>query len=147
LLVADDAVFVLVLAVLGLFAGAVAWRLRRRRGVATVVALAVGASATAVLAWQVGQLLGAGPTEAQLADVGATVTTSLTLGSPAALAVAPFTAVLAYLVGALTTHDDGLGRTVTAPGREDQLPSVAAFPAAGADRPLVDVPPPGGPTA
>ena len=54
LLVADDAVFVLVLAVVGLIAGAAAWWLRRRRGVATVVALAVGAVATSVLAWQVG---------------------------------------------------------------------------------------------
>ena len=114
LLVADDAVFVLVLAVLGAVAGAVAWRLRRRRGVATAAALAVGGSLAGGVAWQVGELLGTGPTEAQLADVGAVVTTSLTLGSPAALAVAPFTAVLAYVVAVLTTDDDGLGRTGSA---------------------------------
>jgi hypothetical protein len=146
LFVADDAVFVLVLAVVGLLAGAAAWRLRRRRGVATVVALGVGALLTTVIAWQVGELLGAGPTEEQLADVGARVTTSLTMGSPAALGVAPFMAVLAYVVAALITHDDGLGRTAEAPGPDGGLRSAAGPPAAGADRPLVDVPP-GGPPA
>ncbi len=141
LLVADDAVFVLVLAVVGLIAGAAAWLLRRRRGVATLVALAVGAVLTAVVAWQVGELLGAGPTDAQIADVGAVVTSSLTLGSPAAIAVAPFTAVLAYVVGVLLAADDGLGRTADVP-RPGEHPSAAAgVPPAGPERPLVDVPP------
>jgi hypothetical protein len=139
LLVADDAVFVLVLAVVGLIAGAAAWRLRRRRGVATVVALAAGGVAASVVAWQVGELLGAGPTEAQLAEVGAVVTTSLTLGSPAAVAVAPFTAVLAYVVAAILTHDDGLGRTAAA--AHERPPAAAGPPVAGPERPLVDVPP------
>jgi LPXTG-motif cell wall-anchored protein len=111
LLVADDAVLALVLAGVGLLAGVAAWFLRRRRGVATVLALALGACLTAVVAWQVGELLGAGPSEAQLADVGARVTTSLTLNSPAAMALAPFTALLAYVVAVLYTPDDGLGRT------------------------------------
>jgi hypothetical protein len=143
LLIADDAAFVLVLAVVGLLAGAVAWLLRQRRGVATAVAVAVGTLATAVVAWQVGEVLGVGPTEAQIADVGARVTTSLTLGSPAALAVAPFTAVLAYVVATLTSHDDGLGRTpeVARPGA--QAPSTPGPPVPGSERPLVDVPPAG----
>ena len=111
LLVADDAVLALVLAGVGLLAGVAAWFLRRRRGVATVLALALGACLTAVVAWQVGELLGAGPSAAQLADVGARVTTSLTLSSPAAMALAPFTALLAYVVAVLYTPDDGLGRT------------------------------------
>ena len=140
LLVADDVVFVLVLAVVGLIAGAVAWRLRKRRGVATVVALAFGAVATSMVAWQVGELLGVGPTEAQIADVGAVVTTSLTLGSPAAVAIAPFMAVLAYVLAVLTVHDDGLGRTGADP-RAGNLPSAAGPPVAGPERPLVDVPP------
>ena len=127
LLVADDAAFVLVLAVLGALAGAAAWRLRRRRGVATAVALAVGGSLAGGVAWQVGELLGPGPTEEQLADVGAVVTTSLTLGSPAALAVAPFTALLAYVVAVLMTDDDGLGRT----GRPETATSDAPAAAAG----------------
>ena len=140
LLVADDAVFVLVLAVVGLIAGAVAWQLRRRRGVATVVALALGAVVTSVVAWQVGELLGVGPTEAQIADVGAVVTTSLTLGSPAAIAVAPFTAVLVYVLAVLTVHDDGLGRTGESSRADEQLPADDP-PVAGPERPLVDVPP------
>ena len=141
LLIADDAVFVLVLAVVGLLAGAAAWRMRRRRGVATVVALAVGALASAVVAWQVGELLGVGPTEAQIADVGALVTTSLTLHSAAALAVAPFMAVLAYVVATLTTHDDGLGRLDDAARPGGQLSAAAGPAAPGSERPLVEVPP------
>ena len=63
LLVADDVVFVLVLAGVGLLAGALAWRLRRRRGASRrMVALAVGTALTGAVAWQVGELLGAGPT-------------------------------------------------------------------------------------
>jgi hypothetical protein len=111
LLVADDAVLALILLALGLLAGAGAWLLRRRRGVAMVLALAVGASVMAAVAWQLGELLGPGPTKAQLADVGRVVTTSLTLGSLPALALAPFGALLAYLVPVVTVHRDDLGRT------------------------------------
>jgi hypothetical protein len=146
LLVADDGVFVLLLAVVGLIAGAAAWRLRRRRGVATVVALAVGALASALIAWQLGGLLGAGPTEEQLADVGRVVTTPLRLGSPAALGVGPFMAVLAYVLGVLTAHDDGLGRTPDGRGPGERLPAASGTPSAGPERPLVDAPP-GGPPA
>jgi hypothetical protein len=110
LLVADDVVFVLVLAGVGLLAGAVAWRLRRHRGVATLLALAVGTALTGAVAWQLGEVLGAGPTQADLTAVGGVVTTSLTLGSLSALAIGPFTAVLAYVVAVLYVADDGLGR-------------------------------------
>lgn len=141
LLLADDGVFVVVLALTGLLLGAAAWFLRRRRGVATVLGLAVGATVTGVVAWQVGEVLGAGPTEAQLTTVGATVTSSLTLGALPALAVAPFTAILIYVLAVLHSPDDGLGRTgsavappVQAPTEDDDLPWR---------RPLVDVPPPG----
>jgi hypothetical protein len=123
LLVADDAVLALILLGMGLVAGAAAWFLRRRRGVATVLALAVGASAMAAVAWQLGEFLGAGPTEAELSDIGTVVTTSLTLGSVPALALAPFAALLAYLVPVLTVHRDDLGRT------PDPKPAVAPVPA------------------
>jgi hypothetical protein len=135
LLVADDAVFVLVVAVVGFACGAAAWWLRRRRGVATVVALSLGTAAGAALAWQVGEVLGAGPSRAELADVGTTVTTALTLASLPAIAVAPFAALLAYLIGTLYTGDDGLGRTG---------PTAAAAPTAElpAPPPMAEVPPP-----
>jgi hypothetical protein len=110
LLVADDAVFVLVLAVVGLLGGLAAWLLRRHRGVVLVAATAVGATAAGAVAWLLGELLGGGPSEAELADVGGTVTTGLELGATAALAVAPFVAVLVYLFGVIINADDGLGR-------------------------------------
>jgi LPXTG-motif cell wall-anchored protein len=110
-LVADDGVLALILLGFGLVAGAAAWFLRRRRGVSTVLALALGASAMAAVAWQLGELLGQGPTKEQLAHVGAVVTTSLMLRSIPALALAPFGAILAYLLPVLAVHRDDLGRT------------------------------------
>jgi hypothetical protein len=137
--VADDAVFALIVGAFGLIAGAAAWFLRRRRGVATVLALAVGGSLLAVVAWQLGELLGTGPTEAQLADVGTVVTTPLSLGSLPALALAPFAALLAYLVPVLTVHRDDLGRT------PDPARAVATTPEDTSgeldERPLENVPP------
>jgi hypothetical protein len=115
--VADDSVLVLILVGLGLLAGGLAWALlRRRRGVALLIALAVGTAAAAVVAWQLGELLGPAPTQAQLADVGRVVTTPLRLAAVPALAVGPFSAVLAYLVGALVAREDDLGRTGAPPG-------------------------------
>lgn len=110
LLVADDAVFVLVLAVVGLFAGVAAWLMRRHRGVTVLVAVAVGATASGAVARLVGELLGGGPSEAELADVGRVVTTGLQLGATAALAVAPFMALLVYVLGVIINAEDGLGR-------------------------------------
>lgn len=111
LLVADDAVLALILAGVGLLAGTAAWFLRRRRGVATVFALALGGCLAGVVAWQLGELLAGAPTEADLVDVGARVMSGLTLGSLPVLAVAPFTALLAYVAAVLYAPDDGLGRT------------------------------------
>jgi hypothetical protein len=139
LLVADDAVFALVVAAFGLVAGVAAWFLRRRRGVATVLALAIGCSLMAAGAWQLGELLGAGPTEAQLADVGNVVTTRLSLGSLPAIALAPFAALLAYLVPVLTVHRDDLGRTPD-PTRTVP-PSPESSPGELDERPLEHVPP------
>ena len=137
LLAADDAVFALLLAAAGILAGVLAWSLlRRRRGVATLLAIALGAAATAAIAWQLGQLLAPGPTRAQLSDVGARVTTSLTLHSLPALAVGPFCAVLAYLAAAVLTRRDDLGRTY--------LPAPPAVPAEPSWEP-VDAPASGRP--
>jgi uncharacterized protein DUF2567 len=111
LLVSDDVVFALLLAGTGVLAGLAVWfLLRRRRGVATMAAAAVGTAATAAIAWQFGELLGPAPSKAEIARVGATVTTGLHLSSLAALAVGPFFAVLAYLFATLFTRRDDLGR-------------------------------------
>ena len=107
----DDATFTLVLAATGLLAGLAVWfLLRRRRGVATLATAALGTGVAGLIAWQLGQLLGPAPSQAQLRDVGATVTTGLVLNSLPALAVGPFFAVLAYLVAALLSRRDDLGR-------------------------------------
>jgi hypothetical protein len=137
-LIADDAVFALIVIGFGLVAGAAAWFVRRRRGMATVLALAVGGSAMAAVAWQLGEFLGAAPTHAQLSDVGRVVSTSLTLGSLPALALAPFGAVLAYLVPVITSHQDDLGRTPDPASSGATVPTDAGEPD---DRPLVTVPP------
>jgi hypothetical protein len=115
LLIADDGVFVLIVAALGLLAGLATWLLRRRRGVAVLVGVALGTLAAAAVAWQVGELLGPPPTHAALTHVGGRVTTSLTLGMLPALAVGPFFAVVVWLVGALYARTDGLGRTPPEP--------------------------------
>jgi hypothetical protein len=110
LLAADDGVFVLLIAALGLLAGVGTWLLRRSRGLAALLGVTLGTLAAGVIAWQLGELLGAGPTKAALAHVGGTVTTRLSLGSLTALAVGPFLAVLVYLIGALYARSDTLGR-------------------------------------
>lgn len=127
LLVGDDAVFVLVLAGIGLVMGAAVWFLPRRRGVATMIALPLGALLAAVIAWQLGELLGAGPTQAELEDVGARVTTALTLASLPALAVAPFTAILAHLVAVVYARGDDLGRVERTPADREELPQQDAL--------------------
>jgi hypothetical protein len=126
LLFAVDGVYTLVLAGLGLLAGLVAWRLRARRGVGTLLGLALGMSLAALGAWQVGELAGPGPTEAELAEVGARLTTGVSLGSPAALTIGPFVGVLVYVVVTLLAAADDLGR----PGPP---PTPAAAPVTGAE--------------
>jgi hypothetical protein len=125
LLAADDAIFVLILGVLGLLVGLGAWLARRRRGVGGLLGAAFGTLAASAVAWQIGELLGPGPTKAALRHVGGRVTTSLTLGSLPALAVGPFLAVLVYVVAALFVRSDALGReTIPAsPPRPPTAPS------------------------
>jgi LPXTG-motif cell wall-anchored protein len=136
LFMADDGVFVLLLAGLGLLAGTVVWLLRRRRGALTLSALATGMLAAGVIAWQLGDWTGPAPTRAELARVGATLTTPLSLNATAALAVGPFAAVLVYLVATVLTSQDDLGRGDDEPAG---APAVAARPPLP---PLPPVPPP-----
>src|SRR3954454_12181480 len=79
---AADSIFALLMAGLGLLAGVLAWSLlRRRRGIAVLLGLAVGTAAAGVIAWRLGELLGPAPTKAELTDVGGRVTTALSLHS------------------------------------------------------------------
>jgi hypothetical protein len=84
LLAADDSLYTLLVAGLGLLAGLGTWLVRRHRGPA--------------------------PTKAALARVGGQVTTALDLAAVAALAVGPFAAVLVYLLATLWNRSDDLGR-------------------------------------
>jgi hypothetical protein len=108
--VANDGVLALVLAGLGLLAGVLAWRLRRRRGLATLLALALGTVLAGVVAWRLGAVLAPPPTRADLGHIGSIVSTGLSLHSLPVLAVGPFAAVLAYLVPAAYSATDDLGR-------------------------------------
>lgn len=110
LLIADDSIFVLIVAGLGLLAGLLTWLFRRHRGVAGLLAVAFGTLAGSAVAWRIGELLGPPPSRAALGHVGGKVTTSLTLGMLPALAVGPFVAMLVWLVAALYSRGDGLGR-------------------------------------
>jgi hypothetical protein len=110
LFIADDGMFAVGAVGIGILCGVAVWRLRRRRGVATVVTLALGTLTGAALAWQVGELLGTGPTAAQLAHVGGHVTTALQLRSLPALALAPLGALLAYVGFVVFAGHDDLGR-------------------------------------
>ncbi|WP_147251529.1 hypothetical protein [Blastococcus sp. TBT05-19] len=105
-----DAVLVLVLLGLGLVVGFGAWLLRSRRGVGTLVVLSVGGCLASAVAWQFGELLRRPPTEAEITDVGSTVTTGLVLGSLPVLAATSFAALLGYLICVMVVADDGLGR-------------------------------------
>src|SRR4051794_4502877 len=81
LLVADDGVLALLLAVLGLAAGILGWRLRHRRGLAILLAVAFGSALAGVVAWRLGVLQAPPPSREEIADVGGTVTTGLSLGA------------------------------------------------------------------
>lgn len=111
LFMSDDGVYVLVLAGLGLLAGLAGWFVfRARRGVVLLSSLAGGMLLASVAAWQVGALLGRGPSREQLATVDTVVTTAVDLNMLAALAVGPFVAVVVYLVATVLTSHDDLGR-------------------------------------
>jgi LPXTG-motif cell wall-anchored protein len=111
LLAADDSIYTLLVAGLGLLAGLAAWLVRRRRGLAGLVGVAVGMLAAGIVSWQVGELLGPGPSKADLARVGGRVTTALDLHAVAAVAVGPFAAVLVYLLATMWSRSDDLGRS------------------------------------
>jgi hypothetical protein len=131
LLVADDGVLALLLAALGLAAGIIGWRMRHRRGVATLLALALGSAVAGVVAWRLGVLLAPPPSQAELTDVGGTVTTGLSLGALPVLVVGPFVAVLVYLVPAAYSARDDLGRAESEPAPPAApLPQVEPAPVA-----------------
>jgi uncharacterized protein DUF2567 len=77
LYMAGDGVYVLVLAALGVLAGIALWLLRRHRGVVLLLALAAGMIAASLVAWQLGQALGQGPSDQELTVAGNVVRTGV----------------------------------------------------------------------
>jgi hypothetical protein len=108
--IAADGRFVLLTLGAGVLAGLVAWSLRRTRGPVMLVALAVGGLLAAAVTWRLGVALAPGYRAEELQEVGRTVYQSLRLGALAALVVEPFAAVLVYLAGAGFAARTDLGR-------------------------------------
>lgn len=121
------ALFFLLAAAYGVIVGALAWRRRERRGPVALAAVAIGATAGALLASVVGPLLagsltGASPTAVLLDRAAASggtpgppipaslVTTPATLGSTWTVTAAGVAAVLTYLIAAIVLGTDDLGR-------------------------------------
>jgi hypothetical protein len=94
-----DAVFMIVMAVVGVMAGVVAWRLGRRYGPAVSIGLALGGLAASYVAWKVGWGLthGAVLHWADTAPVGARRALFVDLGAKGALCAGPLAAVLTHL--------------------------------------------------
>lgn len=123
LFVSDDGVYVLVLAGLGLLAGLAAWfAFPARRGVVLLSSVAGGMLLASLAAWQVGAVLGRGPSSTQLQTVDTVVTTAVDLNALAALAVGPFVAVFVYLVATVLTSQDDLGRPELQPAVDHAEP-------------------------
>lgn len=110
---AADGRYLLIVAVVGLLAGLVVWRLRDVRGPVVVMGLCVGGSGGAALTWWVGRLVGGGH---ESGKVGTTIThLQLTLHMRGLVLVEPALAALVYgLFVAFAARDD-LGRPETAP--------------------------------
>lgn len=97
--------FCVVTAALGLVVGVLLAPVARRaatagRAVAVTLAAGLVPAALGVLTWQVGEVVGRGPTPAQAAAVpqGGTVDAALSLGTPVALVVGPLLALAVVLV-------------------------------------------------
>lgn len=153
-LIGADGWLLIVTGVLGVVAAVVAWRYVRARGVGVVLALAVGIAAATVVAWQVGAVVGAGPSEAELSQLGSIVTPALQLRAIPVLVIGAFLATLTYLVAVCFEPRDDLGRvrSVQVSSGWSELPTGPRGPARHAGPPAPSSPaaadvtgPPAGP--
>lgn len=107
-LIGADAWLLVVTGVLGVLATGVVWQFVRSRGVAIVVGLAAGVLASAVVAWQVGEWLGPGPSQAEQSQIGTVVTSALELRAIPVLVIGALLATLVYLVAVSFVPGDDL---------------------------------------
>ncbi len=105
--VAADAWFILLTGVVGLTAGLLTWWIAKDGGYAAVVGLALGATASAAVAWGVGVWLGrVDLAAAAKLPVGSLVDVPLRLGMHGALAIEPLAALVAWVVPGLVVERD-----------------------------------------
>lgn len=108
--VGSDGWFLLLTGLLSLLAAFLAWRRLRHRGPLVPAALVAGLLVCGFVTWGVGSMLGPGPSATDLTEIGATVLGPLGLRARGVLLVAPFLAVIGYLLGVCFTPRDDLAR-------------------------------------
>ncbi len=135
-LIGADAWLMIITGVLGLLAGLLVWRLVRARGVATLIGLSLGMVGMSVLAWQIGEWLGAGSTAQEQAQLGSIVIPALQLRAIPALVVGAFLAILVYLVMVSFVRRDDLQRAPARSGRaHPHVSSGSTAPPTGSTEP------------
>lgn len=108
-----DAWLTILAGVLGVVVAGLVWRFLRARGVSIVVGLAAGMVLASVVAWQIGEWLGSGPSEAQTSQIGMIVAPALQLRAIPVLVIGAFLATLTYLIVVCFAPRDDLERTHT----------------------------------
>ena len=114
-LIGADAWLTILTAVLGVLGAGLVWRIVGARGVSIVVGLAAGMMLASVVAWQIGEWLGSGPTEAQTSQLGTIVAPALQLRAIPVLVIGAFLATLTYLIVVCFAPSDDLQRSPTLP--------------------------------
>lgn len=110
-LIGADGWLMLVTGLFGVLAALLVWRFPRERGVGVLLGLAIGMVALSVVAWQMGEVIGTGASEAEQAQLGAIVSPPLQLRAIPALVMGPFLATLIYLVMVSFVRRDDLLRS------------------------------------
>lgn len=141
-LIGADGWLLILTGALGVVVAGLAWRFIRVRGVGIVVGLAIGMVLAAAIAWQTGELLGTGPSQAQTARLGAIVAPALQLRAIPVLVIGAFLATLTYLVLACFAVSDQLHRSRLAAVSSSSTgpPTAPTAPAPHGDWPVSSVP-------
>jgi len=127
-LIGADGWLLIITGLIAVVAVGLVWRLVPVRGVGIVVGLATGMVATSVVTWQVGQWLGSGPSEEQLAQMGAIVTPALQLRATPVVVMGAFVATVGYLVLVCFAPRDDLQRRSRVSSDWTELPTAPRGP-------------------